>query len=106
MIDSFYIKSLRSVSSPLSSDSELDDKLWVSFLEGVAIPVARLLLSSVVLLELEAAVNNLDRGEETVVLLRGAGEAWLTVALSDFFIGVETTCRGGSGSRLVSSYRV
>ena len=101
MIDSFYIKSLRSVSSPLSSDSELDDKLWVSFLEGVAIPVARLLVSSVVLLELGAV---LLRGEETVVLLRG--EAWLTVALSDFFIGVETTCRGSSGSRLVRRYRV
>ena len=72
MINSCYMKSLRSVSSPLSSDSELDE-LCASFLDGVD-----RLLSSVVLLE--------------PAVLRG--EKRLTVTLSDFLTGVETTCRG------------
>ncbi len=74
-----YIKSLRSVSSPLSSDSELDDELWVVFLEGID-----RLLSNVALLEPTAAV-----------VLRGLeGAEWpCTVALADFLAGVETTCR-------------
>jgi hypothetical protein len=79
VIAACYMKSLRSVSSPLSSDSELDDELWVGFLEGVD----RLLIS-VALLEPTAAV-----------VLRGLeGEEWPgTVALADFLAGVETTCR-------------
>ena len=65
------MKSLRSVSSPLSSDSELDE-VCVSFLDGVD-----RLLSSMVLLE--------------PAVLRG--EKRLTVALGDFLTGLETTCR-------------
>ena len=71
IINCYYMKSLRSVSSPLSSDSELDE-VCASFLDGVD-----RLLSSVILLE--------------PAVLRG--EEWLTVPLSDFLTGVETTCR-------------
>lgn len=60
-----YMKSLRSVSSPLSSDSELlDDELRVGFLAGVDRPTSR-----AVLLEFWAGV--LRRGEELVAALRG-----------------------------------
>ena len=76
-----YMKSLRSVSSPLSSDSELlDDELRVGFLAGVDRPTSR-----AVLFEFWAGV--LRRGEELVAALRG--EEWLTVALGNFFA---TTC--------------
>ena len=64
------MKSLRSVSSPLSSDSELDDELCIGLLEGLD-----LLLSGAALLEPRA----------TAAVLRGEEEEWLiTVALVDF----------------------
>ena len=65
------MKSLRSVSSPLSSDSELDE-LHAGFLEGVD-----RLLGSIVLFD-------------PAVVLRG--EEWLAVAATDFLMGVKTTC--------------
>ena len=62
------MKSLRSVSSPLSSDSELDDELCTGLLEGLD-----LLLGSAALLEPRAAA-----------VLRGEEEWLITVALVDF----------------------